>query len=207
MREADPDDESIAFVTAGFVLGGWLASGGALAPLFLALILARIVNRTTGLGAYPLDSAVVFAATVIMVWLNANPLFGLAASFAFGVDSVLEPRLDRHRYLALASVGIAVAAHFSGWAELEATPGATTAGLLLFGSLGVIAVLWAKGRRRLTSVGDATGLPLSPQRVNAGLVVVLCTALAAALGGQGHLVWIVLAVAACRRAFTGGRIT
>ena len=174
--------------------------GGQLAPLFLAMILARIVNRTTGMSARPTDTAVVFLATLVVMWICANPLLGLAGAFAFGADAYLVRGVARHRYVAVLLPPVAVGFHLTGLAVLSGYPAPWTVSAMTLATVGMHLLLKFDSDRDLLAVGDISGALLSPQRVHAGVLVVLLTAVTATAGdpGQGRLIWVGLAALGVR---------
>ena len=67
-------------------------------------------------------------------------------------------------------------------------------------TVGILLLLKFDSDRDLLAVGDISGALLSPQRVHAGVLVVLLTAVTATAGdpGQGRLIWVGLAALGVR---------
>jgi hypothetical protein len=175
-RELDPDHDFSAFVAAGLAVGGLLLWGLPDLTVLLWLILVlRVVNRTMGLPAGILDSLTTLG---LGIWLSleGNWAYGVVTALAFLLDSQLPIRTPRQ--LVFAVLGAL---------------GTTTAAVLLEdfswdGGLSVWGVLVAVGAsasfvpviiesRDIISMGDGTGEPLKPVRVQAAQVIALVVGL------------------------------
>jgi hypothetical protein len=175
-RELDPDHDLSAFVGAGLVLVAFLLPDmpSLLVILWLLLVL-RIVNRTVGLPAKPLDSLGVLGLGAWLTWQGYS-MVGLMTAVAFLLDGLLPPPLRHHLFMSgLAFVTTVVLAILQGDMAMEAgltipvvISSVVTAGLFTI----VIATT-----RELEAVGDATGTMLAPRRVQAAQVLALLTAL------------------------------
>lgn len=183
-RELDPDHDLSAFVAAALAILALAALGlPPLLPLFWVLLTMRIVNRTVGLPARPLDSLAVLSLGLWLAW-QASWIYGLMTATALFLDSWLAPRLARHRVLAaivLVATGVLAVlgrtAAQGGWDSIPLTWlfALTT---ILF-SLSMVTLEPAK------ALCDETGEPVRPQRVRFAQGLALITALLlAGLAGQ-----------------------
>jgi hypothetical protein len=175
-RELDPDHDLSAFVGAGLMLIALLLFDPPSLLVILWLLLAlRIVNRTVGLPARPLDSLAVLGLGGWLTW-QGHWIAGLMTAVAFLLDGLLSPALRIHLLasgLAFATTGVLSVlqgdlALGSGPAMPIVISSGVMAGLLLV----VVAT-----SRDVQSVGDATGDPLNPRRVQAAQILALLTAL------------------------------
>jgi hypothetical protein len=186
-REIDPDHSLSAFVAAGLALVGlflWEL------PYFLALfwlvMVMRVVNRTAGVPAGPLDA---LAVLMLGGWLSlrGNWGYGILTALAFWLDSVLPPATLRHLAFAAVALAVTVAVALLGpvarWDEAPSLVG----GLIGLGISAVfLPVVVSAGR--VESVGDQTREPLEPIRVQGAQVVALLTGIeVAVLGGLAGL--------------------
>ena len=84
-RELDPDHDASAFVAAALsLIPQTVLERPDLAGVLLILLLLRIVNRTVGPAAQPLDTIGILAMVGVAVW-RGQPLLALAAAGAFGM--------------------------------------------------------------------------------------------------------------------------
>jgi hypothetical protein len=158
-RELDPDHPPSALLAAGLA---WL--GGYSTGLFMLLLAMRLVNRSPGTPARPLDSLLI----LVLAWFR--PQAAWLAAAAFFLDAILERPLKRHLVFgALALVLMARGSDLSGGPSPQLTWGLILC--LSFLSL----CLENEGPR---SRGDANGEPLISSRVLAAqLLAVLCALL------------------------------
>ena len=215
-RELAPDRQAAAFVCMGL---GWLVfvldpRTSLLLPV-LALVHARLVNRTTGLPPTWLDTLGAVALAGWAVVETGNPLLAVGAHVAFVADATLPGGLRRHLFVAPAVLVLGFAA---GWGALPGLPALRpaweapgVASLLAVGAIGVVYVRAILATRRPESVGDETGDPLDPRRVRGGMWVALAVALPGlALGdpgvANGAALWAILGGAGFG-VRTGGRTT
>ena len=169
-RELAPDYNGVAFIALAFAWAGSIAFDMRQVLLaFVALLLVRIVNRSTGLPARPFDTLSVFG---FCTWAAINmqqPLILLVASLAFALDAFLERPLRLH-YLA---AGACLAAF--GWLLVSGSNPLTGdlrgQDWLLVGviALGVAHVVRAS--QKPVSYCDTSPDRLDRARVNAGLVI------------------------------------
>ena len=70
--------------------------------LFVAMVLVRLVNRSTGLPSRSLDTFGVFGFCTWAAFTTQQPLILLVASSAFALDAILKEPLRRHFFVAAA---------------------------------------------------------------------------------------------------------
>ncbi|MDN7024270.1 hypothetical protein FGU65_05085 [Methanoculleus sp. FWC-SCC1] len=188
-RELDPEKEYAAFVAAGLAGGALL-----LLPLpdpgiaLLALLLLRMVNRTTGLAAgYP-DSVIVLAVAAWPLW-QGHLFAGLAAIAAFLLDGVLSRPNRKQLVFALAAALETGLFAVTGRGLAIDIIGPRVNGAVILASLLFLAVIG--GSSTVEAAGDRTGRPLNPLRVQSAQVLALAWAfLAAVIGGEAAIIAI-----------------
>lgn len=175
-RELDPDHDLSAFVGAGLALIALtlLDMPSLLLVLWLLLVL-RIVNRTAGLPARPLDSLAVLGLGAWLTW-QGYWMVGLMTAVAFLLDGLLAAPLRTHLFASgLAFAATLILSIFRGDVAMGSGPTAwvVVSSVVVIGLfLPVIAI-----SRKVRSVGDAKGKSLHPRRVQAAQVLALLTAL------------------------------
>ncbi len=197
-RELAPELERLAFLGLLLTFGAFLTvESSSLLLLFAAQFMVRIVNRSVGPPARVIDSVFVATLTVWAAWSGAFPGLGLIGALAFGLDASMTEHLRRQWFFA----GICLAATWfcldrQGLSWTPETLPATAAGMIV---IVTVAYGLTVGRtRRVHSLADATGMPLSSARVRAGMAVGLLVGLQALTRGlagleAAALVWAVLA--------------
>lgn len=195
-RELDPDYEYSAFVGPLLALVGVLlwGAGSLLAGLWLVQVM-RMVNRTTGLPARVTDSLFVLALGLWMTY-QGGWIYGAVTVLAFGLDAVLPEGERRQLFFAgLALIGTLLLAGFMGaaWSPGETLLVGTDipAWALALGTTVVFVPVMA-GSRKVSSVGDATKVPLYPRRVQTAQVLALLAGLGLVIwhGGEGLTDWL-----------------
>ena len=175
-RELDPDHDLSAFVGAGLMLIGLLVSAlPSLLALFWLLVVLRIVNRTVGLPARPLD---LLGALMLGGWLTwqGNWVAGLLTAVAFLLDGLLPLRARNRLFLSgIAFAGTLVLSVFQG--NMAKEQGPIMASVLAAVATGGLFVFVIATTREVKAVGDATGERLSARRVQAAQILALVTAL------------------------------
>jgi hypothetical protein len=180
-REFDPDHDLSAFVAAGLVLAGlfWWDPPNLGALLWLALIM-RVVNRTPGLPATVVDALAVVGVGGWLAW-QGNWGYGVLTVLALILDGLLPQR--NRQAVAFVFLGVAAAAIVGVWQGRMWGPGGPS---LQNGALalvmGIVSVPVIVVSNRVTSVGDETGEPLTPLRIQAAQVM-------AVLAGVQVAVW------------------
>jgi hypothetical protein len=175
-RELDPDNEMSAFVSAGL----WILSLAVInAPRLLALLWflwsLRIVNRTSGLAAKPLDS-VLFLTLGSWLAFQTSGIYIVMTAVVFVLDGLLEPA-NRRQYI---FAGLSALPGLALFLALDALFAAFQFSRGVIVPLVVIAILFASviaSYRRVEVMGDYTGEPLDPTRVRAAQLIALITAL------------------------------
>jgi hypothetical protein len=197
-RELAPDDNPAAFVSMALAVAASLTvDSPSLLLLFATLGMVRIVNRTVGPPARLTDSLVVLGLILVTAWITRSPGLPVVGAIAFALDASLEDGMRRQlafAMLALAGAAVAVGVLDTA-AQSHAIPIATGA---LVGVVSVGFGIAIARTRRLSSVADATGQPLSVNRVRAGMFIALLVAVQAVLLGitgleLSALVWATLA--------------
>ena len=184
-RELDPDHDASAFVAAGLSLIPQIMLGRPdLAGVLLILLSLRIVNRTVGPAARPLDTIGILALVGVAVW-REQPVLALAAAGAFTVDAILDPAHRIHFAAAGASIGLLGV----GLSRLPAgaVPSLTlVTGLALVATVPFLFLIRASGAPR--TVTDIGGDPLRGSRVRAAQWLGLAAMVGSILvGGQAGL--------------------
>jgi hypothetical protein len=205
-RELDPDRERAAFAAAGLMLPALIAAGAGwialpdLAALFLVLLAARALNRTSGHTATVADGAVVLG---LGLWLavNGQPLYFAAGAIALLLNGVLGPRNPHRLMTAAAAIAAVIAVVVIGqalWTQALSLPA-------IFAAIAV-GLLYAASVRAAGEIGSTadTGEQLLPARVRAGQMLALTTGLAAVIWDGAALVallplWAAMAAVAASR--------
>jgi chromate transport protein ChrA len=181
-REMAPDDNPAAFVGAVLAFVSlWCWPSPSLLLLFTALVLARIVNRSTGLTARLGDSVIV---TALVIWTMVdlqNPFAGVAGALAFLLDARLaEPNQRQWPFASVCLAAVIIHVLLTGSDNLGATwlpePQYVIAGVTLLAFL-----VYALSLRTVSSLGDVGGLVLNVGRVRGGMLVVWLLTLQASL--------------------------
>jgi len=194
-RELAPDDDAAAFLALALAWMAYLffAMDAVLLP-FVVLFLVRIVNRSTGLPARPLDTFSVLGLCIWAAITLEQSLILLLAAAAFSLNATLK---EPQRYHLLAA---ALCLAVFGW--LVATDHPVMSGYLtirdwtLIGALAA-ANFWVVRQNRIpASVCDVFAKPLDGSRVNAGLLLGFLLGLQALLT-DGRSAWLETPVWAC----------
>lgn len=169
-RELAPDYDGAAFIALGFAWVANIAFGVRLVLLvFVALVLIRVVNRSTGLPLRPFDTLGVLGFSVWAAMSTQQPLILLVASLAFLLDARLKDPLRRHYLAAAACVAVFV------WLLLEDAH--VIAGDLtvwdwsLIGASAIGVFLFVRVNTEPVSYCDTAPRRLDRVRVGAGLIV------------------------------------
>jgi hypothetical protein len=173
-REVAPDDNPAGFVGMAAAYSAFLIVGApSLLLLFTTLGLVRIVNRSVGLPANGLDSVCVLGLTTSAMFSLDAPLLGLIGGVAFVFDAFLrDPRRSQVLFAMLCVAGSALYVSLYGveLIFLGSLSGAETR-LTTFVAIGSVLLILQTGV--ITSVGDATGVQLSSERVRGGTLIAL----------------------------------
>ena len=175
-RELDPAHDLSAFVGTGLTIAALpFFDLPALMSIFWLLVVLRVVNRTVGPPARPVDTLAVLGLGGWLTW-QGNWIVGLVTALAFLLDGLLTNPLRYHLVLSgLAFAGTVVLSVFQGDIAMDSGPkmpviisSVVMAGLFLV----VVGT-----SREVRAVGDATGEPLEARRVQAAQLLALLTAL------------------------------
>jgi hypothetical protein len=197
-REIAPDDNAASFVSMSLALGALLLvpSSGVL-PLFCAIMLARILNRSVGIPATLADSAAVTLLVAWTVYSDRSPGPAVVAAVGFSLDALLPPPLRRQwSFAALCLAGGLLSLAFRELRESSnETLGPLEVSVLI---VAVLVPLLIMLTRHIRSVADVTGVPLDLNRVRAAMGVAWIMGMQGMLSAeiassQVLLVWAVLA--------------
>jgi hypothetical protein len=177
-RELDPDHDLSAFVAAGLSLfPGSVLGRPDIAAVLLVLLMLRIVNRTVGPAARPLDTLGILCLVGVAVWRGHLALAG-AAAMAFTLDAILNPPYRLHLAAAGAAIGLLAVgvSRFPGTAlpQLTLVTGLATAAMAPF-------LFLIRASKAPRAVSDTGGDPLRGSRVRAAQWLALAALLASVL--------------------------
>jgi hypothetical protein len=161
-RELDPDHDLSAFVAAGLSLIPCSMLGRPdLAAILLVLLALRIVNRTVGPAATPLDTIGILGLVGVAVW-RGHPVLALVTAVAFALDAILRPSYRIHLAAAGASLGLlgVGVSRFHSLADHTLT---AVSLLALATTLPFLVLIRASAEPR--AVSDKGNAPLSGRRV------------------------------------------
>lgn len=175
-RELDPAHDLSAFVGAGLATAALPFFGlPTLMPVFWLLVVLRVVNRTVGPPARPVDTLAVLCLGGWLTW-QGHWIAGLVTALALLLDGLLTDPLRYHLVLSgLAFAGTVVLSVFRGEIAMASDPTMPViASSVVMAGLFLAAVGTS---REVCAVGDATGEPLDGRRVQASQLLALLTAL------------------------------
>ncbi len=171
-RELCPDDNAAAFVSLVYAAGAQLLFGPvSVIPLFVALVLTRIVNRTTGLEPRKLDAVLV---TGFILWAMSslsNPMIGIVAAVAFFLDASLHRAARWQLVSGFVCFIASIVAVLRDGVALPAISRVDSPETWVLLALLVIYLMILAGVQEILSVGDVSGEQLDPARVRAGMFV------------------------------------
>jgi len=194
-RELAPDDNAAAFVALGLAWAASIYSGtsSVLLPA-VALLLVRIVNRSTGLPARPFDTLAILGLCIWAAIDREQSLILLLAAVAFSLDAALVDPLRRH-FLAAGVCAAVFAGLLVNGTATTVSDLATRDWLLLLLASGAIALIMS-GNREPVSPCDVSSRRLDGARVNAGLALGLLIAVAMLIA-NGPSAWFDTALWSC----------
>jgi hypothetical protein len=197
-RELDPDHDLSAFAAAALSLPAAIVLGPPdVAAVVLVLLLLRVVNRTVGPAARPLDTLGILAFVGVAVWRGHLALAALSVA-ALLLDALLRPPHRLHLAAAgaaLGLVGVGLGRVAADLVPLASIP--LLVWLAMASTVPFLALIRGSGTPR--SLPDTGGPPLSGLRVRAaqwlGLGAVLATVVVEGQAGLAALspVWAALA--------------
>ena len=194
-RELAPDYNAAAFValalswTLNVVFGVRLVL-----LLFVAMVLVRMVNRTTGLRLRPFDTLSVFGFCTWAAISAQQPLILLLMGIAFALDATLKDSLRHHYLAAAACLPVFVWMLLGDAAVISSDLTALDWSLIALFAGGVFLVV--NRSREPISYCDTSPDRLDRVRVNAGLIVGFLIA-AQALLANGRAAWLETPIWAC----------
>ncbi len=194
-RELAPDYNGAAFVALAFAWFMNVALGARLVLLlFVALLLARIVNRTTGLPSRPLDTLGIFGFCAWAAISTQQPLILLVMALAFALDATLAEPPRRHYLAAVACLPV------FAWMPIGNTDlvadDLTVRDWSMIGAIALGVFLFVKMNPKPVSYCDTSPERLDRVRVNAGLIVGFLLAVQALLT-DGRSAWLATPIWAC----------
>ncbi len=194
-RELAPDYNGAAFVALAFAWFMNVALGARLVLLlFVALLLARMVNRTTGLPSRLLDTLGIFGFCTWAAISTQQPLILVIVSVAFALDAALENPLRRHYVAAVACLPV------FAWMPLGGTDlvagDLTVRDWSMIGAVALGLAVFVKKSPEPVSYCDTSPERLDRVRVNAGLIVGFLLAVQALLT-NGRSAWLETPIWAC----------
>lgn len=179
-RELAPDDDLAAFISMLLGVIALLAMGqSSVLPVFVCLVLVRVVNRSTGKPLTSIDLLLVLGFVLWSRYALQQPFLPFVAAFAFVLDGTLA--VANRRSLAAGAICLAapvVDAAINGMPAVSfASPPATDSLLI---AVILVAYLGAIVRQKtVVSAGDVGGERLSTTRVQMGMMVAVLLALQA----------------------------
>jgi len=200
-RELAPDDQPAAFIAVALAMTTLLnVPEPGFLLLFLAMTLARVLNRSTGVDLKKTDALAVLGLAGGTAWSLGSPWpMTLTAVAFFWTFSFYAGGEKRQNWLLL-PCGVALVAATALVVILGPGIGGeplSRHGVLLPGlfGLGFLVVLLAT--RRVRALGDIDQQPLTPSRVRAGMAIALALAVAnlvqgSPLAAEGVALWSVL---------------
>ncbi len=194
-RELAPDNNGVAFIALAFAWAGNIAFDMRQVLLaFVALLLVRIVNRSTGLPARPFDTLSVFGFCTWAAINTQQPLIVLVASLAFALDALLDKPLRMHYVASAACLGVFVWMLLGDYQLIAGDQALQDWSLLGAIALGVVLIVSTCPEP--VSYCDVSPQRLDRVRVNAGLVVGALLA-SQALLTNGRAAWLETPVWVC----------
>lgn len=192
-KELVPDFPQTAVAAAALsLIAVWFVRPESLLLVFWLIGGMRLLNRTSGLAAKPTDVLVLIIVTGWLVW-RFNPLFGLLMALVLWFDTRLPDGQRSRAFAGFIVIFPTIVYMFrrSNWQP----PGGHTAWMVI--ALLVITLAFTPvilNSHQILAVGDATGEPLTPSRVQAGQFFALATGLTSAsfLGIEGFIYLISL---------------
>lgn len=171
-RELLPDEGAAAYLSMGLALIACLAYPvPGLLALYATLGLVRIVNRSNGLEARPLDSVVIVLLVILTVYQSAHAWFAAVAALAFVLDATLKNPSRRQLLFAALCAGtmvVYIVDHDVAW--LEFGPPHTLLQWLAIVACLLLALNMAMLKKVHSRAGFG-GKRLSLERIRAGMVV------------------------------------
>lgn len=171
-RELHPDAPWAAFgAVALCTVGLWFWPRPDLLLLFHTLLLLRLINRSTGIPAKPLDVLLLLGLTAWLLYLG-HLMAGVLAAVAFWSNGRLPAPQEKHKFLILPVV-IAFAWAIAYQPHLAAPQPLSTTTTILVIALATGFALFARGLKEVKSLADADNTLLYYKRVQSAQVLTL----------------------------------
>ncbi len=194
-RELAPDYNDVAFVALAIAWAGNLALDMRQVLLgFVALLLVRLVNRSTGLPFRPFDTLSVFGLCLFAAVNTEQPLILLVAALAFALDAFLDRPLRVHHVASLGSLAAFIWLQQFGYDLMAADLTVRDWSLLGASAIGLGFVIFASPVP--VSYCDTSPDRLDRMRVNGGLIVGLLLAIQAVVT-NGPSAWLETPIWVC----------
>lgn len=164
-RELDPDRPRSAAAAAVLTpLVAVLIGSPAPAPLFVAMLILRVVTRSTGLAPKTTDMAVLTLGAVLVADTAWGWAAGIVFAFAIVRDAALpgDPPSNAGLWGLLLAVGSTLRVSVAGELGTWTSPDLTTTAVLVLGLAGAVVLLEP---RPVLSLTDWTRQSLEPQRL------------------------------------------
>jgi hypothetical protein len=172
-RELAPDDNPAAFMSLVLAMGAQLVFGPvSVLPLFVALVLARIVNRSTGLGPRVVETMLLAGFVCWAMARLGDPMIGLAAALAFFLDASLARPARWQMASGFACFLASLYFVLRDGVAMPALSGLAGTALLACVAIFLGFFLVLVSTRNVLAVGDVSGEPLDPARVRSGMFIV-----------------------------------
>lgn len=188
-RELDPDRPHAATIAAIAAPASTLVFGApSPGALFVTMLTARILARTTGLPPRSTDYAVVAVGTVLIADTPWGWAAGILLAFAMVRDAALpgDPPPNAGLWGAVLAIGVTLRAALGDRLGEWTVPEPAGLAVLVLGLIGAAIVVQPMP---VAALGDWTLAPLEPRRVReAALFAVLTAALAVLAGGDAGVV-------------------
>ena len=172
LREIDPDRPWLAGVAGVTVPAALWWGDPSVWSLLFAMLVARVMARTTGVAPQAVDLVVVVGCGLTAVLVDGALVVAVAGAAGLGVDTVL-PGEGRRRVVVSGVVltGGAVVLSLAAVDPIGSiTP--TASQTWVFVGMGVFALVAATGPQRLRSAADRHDRPVLPRRVTAARLFV-----------------------------------
>lgn len=214
VREIDPDRPQSAPIAATSAVAFALFAGTpTVGPVFIAMVAARIVSRSTGLPPRWTDLALNGALAILFAGTPAGWAVGIMVAFAMVRDATLpgDPPPAAAVFAGATAVGVTARVALAGTLGTWVAPSGIELAVVVAGLLGWIALI--RRTEPILSVGDWTKEILDQRRVReARIFGVAPAAIAIAAAGSAGAValaplWISAAVVAIVRRGLRGAAT
>ena len=175
-RELDPDYNLSAFVGVGLAIVALpFLDPPALMVLLWVVLALRIVNRTVGLPARPLDTLALLGLGGWLTW-QGHWIVGLVTAVAFLLDGLLADPLRYHLAVSgFAFAGTVALSVFHG--ELAMEGGSTAPAIISSVVMAGLFLVVVGTSREVRSVCDVTGEQLDARRLQGAQLLALLAAL------------------------------